>query len=163
MRAGYSNISKVFSGAHAHCPREARRRSRRVELTKCLAPIGRPIPVDSRSNDPWFQHTAIIVSEVAKAYAHLRKHKVTHASAGPQRLPDWNQNAGGIQAFYFKDPDGHVLEVLALPPDQGAPTATPGSLPASSRCRMALWIPRRVFWCAIPTAMPCASYRGELS
>ena len=34
---------------------------------------------------------------------------------GPQTLPDWNKNAAGIQAFYFRDPDGHFLEVLAFP------------------------------------------------
>ena len=36
-------------------------------------------------------------------------------------MPDWNKNAGGIEAFYFKDPDGHVLEVLAFPPGKGDP------------------------------------------
>jgi catechol 2,3-dioxygenase-like lactoylglutathione lyase family enzyme len=92
-----------------------------LELTQYLAPEGRPIPVDSRSNDRWFQHVAIIVSDMDAAYAHLRKHRVRHASSGPQRLPDWNPNAGGIEAFYFKDADGHVLEVLAFPPDKGDP------------------------------------------
>ena len=54
-----------------------------------------------------------------RAYTRLRAHKVRHASTEPQRLPDWNKNAGGIQAFYFRDPDGHFLEVLAFPPDKG--------------------------------------------
>src|SRR5262249_6990988 len=49
----------------------------------------------------------------------LRKHKVEHASSGPQRLPDWNKKAGGIRAFYFKDPDGRHLEVLQFPKDKG--------------------------------------------
>ena len=49
------------------------------------------------------------------------ENKVQHASSGPQRLPDWNKNAGGIHAFYFRDPDGHSLEVLAFPPDKGDP------------------------------------------
>jgi catechol 2,3-dioxygenase-like lactoylglutathione lyase family enzyme len=92
-----------------------------LELTQYLAPEGRPIPVDSRSNDRWFQHVALIVSDMSRAYAHLREHRVRHASSGPQRLPDWNPNAGGIEAFYFKDDDGHVLEVLAFPPDKGDP------------------------------------------
>jgi catechol 2,3-dioxygenase-like lactoylglutathione lyase family enzyme len=91
-----------------------------VDLMQYLAPEGRPVPVDSRSNDRWFQHVAIIVSDMDRAYARLRTHKVRHASTGPQRLPDWNKNAGGIQAFYFKDPDGHALEILAFPPDKGA-------------------------------------------
>ena len=91
-----------------------------IELTEYLAPKGRPIPVDSRSNDRWFQHIAIIVSDMGKAYARLRQNKVEHASSGPQRLPDWNNNAAGISAFYFKDPDEHPVEVLQFPPDKGA-------------------------------------------
>ncbi len=91
-----------------------------IELTEFLAPKGRPIPVDSRSNDRWFQHIAIIVSDMDKAYGWLRQNKVEHASSGPQRLPDWNKNAGGIWAFYFKDLDGHPVEVLQFPPGKGA-------------------------------------------
>jgi catechol 2,3-dioxygenase-like lactoylglutathione lyase family enzyme len=90
-----------------------------IELTEYLAPKGRPIPVDSRSNDRWFQHIAIIVSDMDKAYAWLRQNKVEHASSGPQRLPDWNKNAAGISAFYFKDPDEHPVEVLQFPADKG--------------------------------------------
>jgi len=92
-----------------------------IELVEYLAPKGRPIPPDARSNDRSFQHIAIVVSDMEKAYAHLRAHKVTHASTGPQRLPDWNPNAGGIKAFYFKDPDGHALEVIWFPPGKGSP------------------------------------------
>ena len=90
-----------------------------LELLQFLTPRGRPIPADSRSNDRWFQHVAIIVSDMDAAYARLRSFKVEHASTGPQRLPDWNPNAGGIEAFYFRDPDGHNLEVLAFPPGKG--------------------------------------------
>jgi catechol 2,3-dioxygenase-like lactoylglutathione lyase family enzyme len=54
-----------------------------------------------------------------KAYQHLRRHKVRHASTGPQTLPTWNANAGGIRAFYFKDPDGHFLEVIWFPHGKG--------------------------------------------
>jgi catechol 2,3-dioxygenase-like lactoylglutathione lyase family enzyme len=92
-----------------------------IELTQYLAPEGRPIPVDSRSNDRWFQHIAIVVRDLDAAYAHLRRHDVRHASSGPQRLPDWNPNAGGIEAFYFKDPEGHVLELIEFPPGKGDP------------------------------------------
>lgn len=92
-----------------------------IELVEFLAPRGRPIPVDSRSNDGWFQHVAIIVSDIDRAYLHLRQHGVTHASTGPQRLPDWNPDAGGISAFYFRDPDGHHLEILQFPPGRGDP------------------------------------------
>jgi catechol 2,3-dioxygenase-like lactoylglutathione lyase family enzyme len=90
-----------------------------IELTEYLTPKGRPIPVDSRSNDRWFQHIAIIVSDMDKAYQWLRQNKVEHASTGPQTLPEWNKNAGGIKAFYFKDPDRHALEILWFPPGKG--------------------------------------------
>lgn len=92
-----------------------------IELTQYLAPQGRPLPVDSRSNDRWFQHVAIIVSDMNRAYAQLRRYRVQHASPGPQRLPDWNPKAAGIRAFYFKDPDGHVLEILQFPSGKGDP------------------------------------------
>ena len=91
-----------------------------LELTEYLTPRGRPIPVDSRSNDRWFQHIAIITSDMDRAYQWLRKNKVQHASTGPQKLPETITPAAGIRAFYFKDPDGHALEVLQFPADKGA-------------------------------------------
>jgi len=91
----------------------------RLQLTEYLAPRGRPISDDIRPNDASFQHVAIIVSDMAAAYARLRAAGVRHASSAPQRLPDWNVSAGGIQAFYFRDPDGHFLEVLQFPPEKG--------------------------------------------
>ncbi len=92
-----------------------------IELTEYLAPQGRPIPVESRSNDHWFQHIAIVVSDMDKAYEHLRKHKVRHASTGPQTIPEWNKGAAGIRAFYFKDPDDHNLEIIYFPQGKGDP------------------------------------------
>ena len=92
-----------------------------IELTEFIAPRGRPAPSDARSNDRWFQHIAIIVSDMDRAYQWLREHKVQHASSGPQLLPAWNKNAGGIRAFYFRDPDGHPLEVLWFPREKGNP------------------------------------------
>jgi catechol 2,3-dioxygenase-like lactoylglutathione lyase family enzyme len=92
-----------------------------IELTEYLAPRGRPVPPGLRSNDLSFQHIAIIVTDMDAAYRRLREHKVEHASSGPQRLPDWNPKAGGIQAFYFRDPDGHPLEILEFPQGKGDP------------------------------------------
>lgn len=90
-----------------------------LRLTEYLTPKGRSFPEDLRPNDHAFQHVAIIVSDMGAAYARLRARGVAHASTGPQRLPDWNPNAGGIQAFYFRDPDGHFLEILQFPADKG--------------------------------------------
>jgi len=92
-----------------------------IELSDYLAPEGRPLPVDMRSNDHWFQHIAIVVSDMDSAYAYLRQRHVQHASSGPQRIPDWNKAAAGIRAFYFRDPDGHYLEVIYFPPGKGDP------------------------------------------
>ena len=94
-----------------------------IELTQFLAASqpGRPVPPDSRSNDRWFQHIAIVTSDIDAAYRRLRHFDVRHASAGPQHLPDRNKAAGGIAAFYFKDPDDHVLEVISFPPGKGDP------------------------------------------
>ncbi len=104
-----------------------------IELTEYLAPRGRPIPDDARSNDRAFQHIAIIVTDMDSAYALLRRRSVEHASTGPQRLPDWNPNAGGIRAFYFKDPDHHVLEVLQFPAGKGDRRWRSASLVAAHR------------------------------
>jgi len=90
-----------------------------LQLTEYLASAGRPAPVDAQSNDGWFQHVAIIVRNMDSAYARLRAAKVRHASTGPQLLPATIPNAAGIRAFYFRDPDGHPLEVLQFPPDKG--------------------------------------------
>jgi len=92
-----------------------------LQLTQYLTPRGRPAPTNARSNDRWFQHVAIIVSDMDSAYARLRRFKVTEVSAGPQLLPKTIPNAAGIRAFYFKDPDGHPLEVLQFPADKGDP------------------------------------------
>jgi catechol 2,3-dioxygenase-like lactoylglutathione lyase family enzyme len=114
----YEHLSGVF-GARVRIV-DLKLGGETLELTEYLTPQGRPIPVDSRSNDRWFQHIAIIVSDMDKAYAQLRANKVRHASTGPQTLPSYITAAAGIRAFYFKDFDNHVLEILSFPPDKGA-------------------------------------------
>jgi len=115
----YERLFGVF-GVRLHAVR-MRLGDEFIELMQFQTPRGRPLPVDSRSNDRWFQHVAIIVRDMDEAYAALRAHHVGYASTAPQRLPDWNPNAGGIQAFYFRDPDNNNLEVLAFPPGKGQP------------------------------------------
>ena len=92
-----------------------------LDLVEPLGPRGRSVPADSRSHDRWFQHVAIIVNDMDQAHLWLRRHRVEPVSPEPQRLPDWNASAGGIRAFYFRDPDGHVLEILQFPSDKGDP------------------------------------------
>ena len=93
-----------------------------IQLTQFTAPPGgRPIPPDSRSNDLWFQHLAIVVSDLDTAYTTLREYNVQHVSAAPQTLPDYLTAAAGVRAFYYRDPDGHNLEFIWFPEGKGAP------------------------------------------
>ena len=92
-----------------------------LELTEYLTPPGRPIPVTSRNNDRWFQHLAIVVSDLDRAYQILRRHKVRYSSTAPQTLPAYLKQAAGIKAFYFKDFDNHILELIEFPPGKGSP------------------------------------------
>jgi catechol 2,3-dioxygenase-like lactoylglutathione lyase family enzyme len=90
-----------------------------IELSQFLVPRGRPLPADTRANDHWFQHIAIVVRDIDEGYAWLRRHGVEHASSGPQVLPASIPAAAGIGAFYFRDPDGNFLEILSFPPGKG--------------------------------------------
>ena len=92
-----------------------------LDLTQYLAPPGRPIPADSRSNDLWFQHAAIVVRDMDQAFEKLRALKVQFVSTGPQTLPPSIKAAAGIKAFYFRDPDQHNLEIINFPPGTGDP------------------------------------------
>jgi catechol 2,3-dioxygenase-like lactoylglutathione lyase family enzyme len=78
---------------------------------------GKAIPADSHSQDLWFQHFAIVVSDMDKALSFLQRVRFTPISVGgPQTLPPEN---GSVKAFKFRDPDGHPLELLYFPPGQG--------------------------------------------
>ena len=98
-----------------------------IELMQFPGPRGRPIEPDSRSNDRWFQHIAIVVRDMRAAYARLQDLHVEPVSSAPQRLPDWNPSTAGIEAFYFRDPDEHNLEVLKFPSGKGLPKWHAGS------------------------------------
>jgi len=92
-----------------------------IELTEYVAPKGKPIAIDSHSNDRWFQHIAIITGDMDRAYAWLRQNRVQQVSSAPQTLPAYIKPAAGIRAFYFEDPDHHSLEILQFPSDKGNP------------------------------------------
>jgi catechol 2,3-dioxygenase-like lactoylglutathione lyase family enzyme len=92
-----------------------------IELSEYLTQPGRPIPMDSRSNDRWFQHIAIVVQDMDRAFARLQQFNVKPISTAPQRIPDWNEGAAGVRAFYFRDPDNHALELIYFPAGKGDP------------------------------------------
>jgi catechol 2,3-dioxygenase-like lactoylglutathione lyase family enzyme len=78
-------------------------------------PGGRVYPADVAGWSPLFQHIAIVVADMALAYAHLSKLPGWQpiSTSGPQLLP---ATSGGVSAFKFRDPEGHPLELLAFPP-----------------------------------------------
>ena len=59
-----------------------------------------------------------IVSDTDAAFQMLRRHDVRRSSTVPQTLPDYPKDAAGIKAFYFKDFDHHILELIEFPPDK---------------------------------------------
>jgi catechol 2,3-dioxygenase-like lactoylglutathione lyase family enzyme len=94
-----------------------------VELTQYVSPpTGRPIPVPSYSNDAWFEHMAIVVSDMDAAYRILQENNVRQISAYPITIPQTNPGAAGIKALKFHDPEGHDLELLYYPPGKGEPS-----------------------------------------
>ena len=92
-----------------------------IDLTDYLTSGGRNIPADAKSNDLIFQHIAVVVSDMDKAYQQLRKHMVEYVSTEPQTLPASNPAAAGIKAFYFHDPDMHNIELIYFPKGKGQP------------------------------------------
>ena len=82
-------------------------------------PTGEPYPTESTSADLWFQHIAIVVSDISSAHARVGQQAgfspISHD--GPQRLPP---ASGSVTAFKFRDPDGHPLELIHFPPGSGA-------------------------------------------
>ena len=76
----------------------------------------RPLyPADTRSHDAWFQHIAIVVSDIDKAFERLKHHRTQLISPTPQ-------NVGGVRALYFRSPDGHPLELIQYPKGYGSPS-----------------------------------------
>jgi catechol 2,3-dioxygenase-like lactoylglutathione lyase family enzyme len=90
-----------------------------IELTDYLTTGGRSIPEDAKSNDLFFQHIAIVVSDMDKAYQQVKKFNVEYVSTAPQTLPKSIPGAEGIRAFYFHDPDNHNLELIYFPAGKG--------------------------------------------
>ena len=94
-----------------------------VELTQYVSPpTGRPIPVPSHSNDSWFEHMAIVVSDMDAAYKVLRENNVRQVSAYPITIPRANSGAAGIEAIKFHDPEHHDLELIRFPSGKGDPS-----------------------------------------
>lgn len=89
-----------------------------IELLQFDEP-GQPYPGGGSACDLSFQHFAIAVGEMQEAFRRLGATPgwTPISRDGPQRLP---QSSGGVSAYKFRDPEGHPLELLAMP----VPTAT---------------------------------------
>jgi catechol 2,3-dioxygenase-like lactoylglutathione lyase family enzyme len=77
-------------------------------------PDGRSYPADVAGWSPLFQHIAIVVADMTRAYAHLSTIPgwIPISTSGPQVLP---VASGAVSAFKFRDPEGHPLELIAFP------------------------------------------------
>jgi catechol 2,3-dioxygenase-like lactoylglutathione lyase family enzyme len=84
-----------------------------IELLQFDQP-GRPYPDSAAASDLIFQHFAIVVKDMSRAYRSLLAIAgwTAISRAGPQTLP---LSSGGVTAFKFRDPEGHPLEFLAFP------------------------------------------------
>lgn len=84
-----------------------------IELFQFDQP-GDPYPAQARSSDLSFQHFAIVVNDMDRAYRRLSALSGWSpiSTQGPELLPP---TSGGVTAFKFRDPEGHPLELLAFP------------------------------------------------
>jgi catechol 2,3-dioxygenase-like lactoylglutathione lyase family enzyme len=83
------------------------------------ADVDAPSSPPATSNDPSFQHLALVVGDIEARWATIAGN-VTPTSIAPQRIPDDNVAAAGIRAVYFRGPGDHALELIDYPPDKGA-------------------------------------------
>ncbi|HEY2773145.1 MAG TPA: VOC family protein [Candidatus Binatia bacterium] len=91
----------------------------RLDLARWLDPRGAAIAADTRANDAWSGHVAIVVRDMATAVARLAVAGARAVSSSPQVIPEWNPTSGGIVAYSFLDPDGHALELVHFPEGKG--------------------------------------------
>ena len=93
----------------------------RVDLRRAT---GAPYPAGVGASDVRFQHFAILTGDMQAAFDQLRRVEGwTPITWGePRTLP---ASSGGVTAFKFRDPEGHPLELLALPSGHPRSSAAP--------------------------------------
>lgn len=85
-----------------------------IELLE-YRPSGRDYPEDYRSNDLFGVHLAFLTDDMERDYALLKAKGMKIISRGPQRIPDEHPLFAGTKVLYFRDPEGHPLELLQMP------------------------------------------------
>lgn len=91
------------------------------QIVKLVAfdPPGRAYPHPHASNDPWFEHLALVAGDLEAVWTTLEKTSPEAITEGPPVvLPP---NTGSVTAFKFRDPEGHPLELIAFPEGVGDP------------------------------------------
>lgn len=84
-------------------------------------PPGRSYPTPAASDNRFFQHFAMITTDISAAWARVLAAGGRAISAsGPVQLPPVN---GSVRAVKFRDPEGHPLELLAFPDGTPRPLA----------------------------------------
>nr|WP_293882010.1 VOC family protein [Sphingomonas sp.] len=97
--------------------------AQRIELRS--KPDASPYPEQRKANDPWFQHFAIAVFDMAIAYERLSRFSPEPITLeGPQLLPP---STGSVTAYKFRDPDGHPLELSFAPTSAWSQVGSPES------------------------------------
>lgn len=109
----------LLPGLCAAAPRCAALSLRAQSLLLSEFPNAAPYPANGASNDSCFQHCAIVVDDMATAYARVLARGTRPITRdGPQTLPP---SSGSVTAWKFRDPDGHPLELIAFPHGTGDP------------------------------------------
>lgn len=104
-----TNLSNVKSRVVELILGGARLRLNEFKNLKCWN-----IPIDALPTAHWFQHIAIVVRDMNKAFMWLQQNNVEHV-INFQKNP---YEKDGTSIYFFKDPDEHVLELIYFPPDK---------------------------------------------
>jgi catechol 2,3-dioxygenase-like lactoylglutathione lyase family enzyme len=108
---------KLMGVTHGHAQSVLMRLGEQELELIAFNPGGASYPIESSSADLWFQHIAIVVSDIGVAFSRLQACSCELISAaGPQKLPP---ASGSVSACKFRDPDGHPLELIYFPPGTG--------------------------------------------
>jgi catechol 2,3-dioxygenase-like lactoylglutathione lyase family enzyme len=82
-------------------------------------PTGAPYPKPRASNDPWFEHVALVAGDIEAVWSRLEESNPESVTVGgPVVLPP---NTGHVTAFKFRDAEGHPLELISFPDGVGDP------------------------------------------
>jgi len=127
-REGERHVALSRSLGVAHSTR-LRAGEEHIELVQYAAGSGRSAPADSRSNDTWFQHLALVTRDSDALEQQVLRAGASAISRGTQTIPESNPTAGGIRAFYFRGPSAHPLELIDYPPGKGQPRWQRGAAP----------------------------------